>query len=124
MPMFGKTKAFSGFAVADLAEAKRFYGERLGIETSEQNGLLTLHLAGGRDTLIYPKPDHTPATYTILNFVVDDIDAAVDDLAARGVQLLRYDGFDQDEKGISRRGPSIAWFTDPAGNILSVLQEA
>src|SRR5690348_8375271 len=105
MPMFGTSKAFSGFAVPDLDQAKRFYGETLGIETSEQNDLLTLHLAGGRDTLVYPKPDHTPATYTILNFVVDDIDAAVDDLTARGVQLLRYDGFDQDEKGISRRGP-------------------
>jgi predicted enzyme related to lactoylglutathione lyase len=124
MPMFGTTRAFSGFAVADLDQAKRFYAETLGIDTSDQNGLLTLHLAGGRDTLVYPKPDHTPATYTILNFVVDDIDAAVEDLSARGVQLLRYDGFDQDEKGISRTGPYIAWFTDPAGNILSVLQGA
>jgi predicted enzyme related to lactoylglutathione lyase len=123
MPMFGTTRAFSGFAVSDLDQAKRFYAETLGIDTSEQNGLLTLHIAGGRDTLVYPKPDHTPATYTILNFVVDDIDAAVEDLSARGVQLLRYDGFDQDEKGISRTGPDIAWFTDPAGNILSVLQD-
>ena len=122
--MFGKTRAFSGFAVRDLAAATRFYGETLGIETSQENGLLTLHLAGGRDTLVYPKPDHSPATYTILNFVVEDIDAAVDALTARGVQLLRYDGFDQDEKGISRRGPHIAWFTDPDGNILSVLQDA
>ena len=123
MPMFGTTRAFSGFAVSDLDQAKHFYQETLGIETSEQNGLLTLHLAGGRDTLVYPKPDHSPATYTILNFVVNDIDTAVDDLGARGVQVLRYDGFDQDEKGINRRGPAIAWFTDPAGNILSILRD-
>jgi hypothetical protein len=86
--------------------------------------LLTLHIAGDRDTLVYEKPDHTPATYTILNFPVDDIDKAVDELSARGVRFERYDGFDQDEKGIARgEGPYIAWFTDPAGNVLSVLQE-
>jgi catechol 2,3-dioxygenase-like lactoylglutathione lyase family enzyme len=122
--MFGSTKAFSGFAVDDIAAAKKFYGETLGIEVSEANGLLTLHIAGDRPILVYPKPDHTPATYTILNFPVDDIDKAVDELAARGVRFERYDGFEQDEKGISRgEGPYIAWFKDPAGNVLSVLQE-
>jgi predicted enzyme related to lactoylglutathione lyase len=122
--MFENTKAFSGFAVDDLEAAKKFYGDTLGLQTSEQYGLLTLHLAGGRDTLVYPKPDHTPASYTILNFAVDDIDAAVDELVSRGVQLEKYDGMGQDEKGINRAGgPYIAWFKDPAGNILSVLQE-
>jgi catechol 2,3-dioxygenase-like lactoylglutathione lyase family enzyme len=126
--MFKDTEAFSGFAVDDLQKAREFYGETLGIETtmeSEDQGLMTLHLAGGRRTLIYLKPDFTPATYTILNFPVDDIDAAVDELAARGVSFERYEGFDQDEKGIARGpGPKIAWFTDPAGNILSVLEES
>ena len=122
--MFAKTKTFSGFSVDDLDKARHFYGDTLGIETSEQYGLLTLHLAGGRDTLVYPKADHTPATYTILNFEVDDIDQAVDGLAARGVQFDRYDGLGQDERGINRAGgPYIAWFRDPAGNILSVLQQ-
>jgi len=122
--MFENTKAFSGFAVDDLERARQFYGDTLGIRTSQEHGLMTLHLAGGRDTLVYPKPDHTPATYTILNFPVDDIDKAVDELTARGVQLQRYPDAGQDEKGISRGGgPDIAWFTDPAGNILSVLQE-
>lgn len=123
--MFANTKAFSGFAVNDLAKARDFYERTLGLKVSEANGLLTLHLAGGRDTLVYPKPDFTPATYTILNFPVDDIDEAVDALVARGVRFARYDGFNQDEKGISREegGPYIAWFTDPAGNILSVLEE-
>jgi catechol 2,3-dioxygenase-like lactoylglutathione lyase family enzyme len=122
--MFANTKAFSGFAVGDLDQARRFYGETLGVTTSEQNGLMTLHLAGGRDTLVYPKPDHVPATYTILNFVVDDIDKAVDELAGQGVQFERYEGAGQDEKGINRGGgPYIAWFRDPAGNILAVLQE-
>jgi catechol 2,3-dioxygenase-like lactoylglutathione lyase family enzyme len=122
--MFGTTKAFSGFAVDDLEAARKFYGETLGLDTSEQYGLLTLHLAGGRDTLVYPKADHVPATYTILNFQVDDIDAAVDELTGRGVSLERYDGMGQDAKGINRAGgPYIAWFKDPAGNILAVLQE-
>jgi catechol 2,3-dioxygenase-like lactoylglutathione lyase family enzyme len=122
--MLANSKAFSGFAVNDLAAAREFYGGTLGLRTSEQHGLLTLHLAGGRDTLVYPRPDHTPATYTILNFPVDDIDQAVDELTGRGVQFERYEGIEQDEKGISRAaGPSIAWFKDPAGNILSVLQE-
>jgi hypothetical protein len=101
-----------------------FYGGTLGINVSEQNGLLTLHLAGDRPTIIYPKPDHVPAGFTILNFVVDDIDQAVEGLIARGVELERYEGLGQDERGIARAGgPYIAWFKDPAGNILSVLQE-
>jgi predicted enzyme related to lactoylglutathione lyase len=122
--MFADTKAFSGFAVDDIAEAQKFYAQTLGLRVSEEHGMLTLHLAGGRDTLVYPKPGHTPATYTILNFQVDDIDAAVDELTGRGVSFARYDGMAQDDKGINRGGgPYIAWFTDPAGNILSVLQE-
>ena len=122
--MFGNTKAFSGFAVDDVQEAQKFYGETLGLKTSEEYGMLTLHIAGDRPTLVYPKPDHTPADYTILNFPVDDIDKAVDDLAARGVRFERYEDFEQDENGIFRgEGPYIAWFKDPAGNVLSVLQE-
>jgi catechol 2,3-dioxygenase-like lactoylglutathione lyase family enzyme len=125
--MFENTKAYSGFAVDDLQKARQFYAETLGLKTSildEENGLMSLHLAGDRDTLVYVKPDYTPATYTILNFEVDDVDKAVDELAARGVSFERYDGFEQDEKGIARGiGPDIAWFKDPAGNILSVLQE-
>src|SRR3954454_4209107 len=129
--MLGQAEAFSGFAVPDIAEARVFYGETLGIDIDpehEEHGLLTLRLAGGRDTLVYVKPDHQPATYTILNFRVPDIDAAVDALNERGVDLERYEGFEQDDKGIMRgralnRGPDVGWFTDPAGNILSVLQE-
>lgn len=125
--MLADSEAFSGFAVPDLAEARRFYADTLGLRVSElddQSGLLTLHLGGGRDVVVYLKPDHVPATYTILNFPVDDIDAAVDALAARGVEFERYDGMEQDEKGVMRAGgPYIAWFRDPAGNILSVLQE-
>jgi catechol 2,3-dioxygenase-like lactoylglutathione lyase family enzyme len=124
--MFAQTKAFSGFAVPDLEQAREFYESTLGLNVSEDNDLLVLHLAGGRDTLVYPKPDHQPATYTILNFQVDDIDETVDQLTQRGVRFERYDGLEQDEKGISRSpaGPPIAWFTDPAGNILSVLEDA
>jgi catechol 2,3-dioxygenase-like lactoylglutathione lyase family enzyme len=122
--MFKDTKAFSGFAVDDLEKAREFYGKTLGLRVSPEDEMLILHLAGDRDTFVYPKPDFTPATYTILNFPVDDIDQAVDELSARGVTFERYDGFEQDEKGISRfeGGPPIAWFTDPAGNILSVLE--
>ncbi|MFI6284351.1 VOC family protein [Streptomyces sp. NPDC051018] len=122
--MLGTAKAFSGFAVDDIAAAKKFYGVTLGLRVSEENGMLTLHLAGDRDTLVYPKPDHTPATYTILNFPVADIEQAVGQLTDRGVEFLRYDGIEVDELGIFRGGgPLIAWFTDPAGNVLSVLQE-
>ena len=123
--MFADTKAFSAFAVDDLAEARKFYGETLGIEVSEQHGMLTLHPAGGGGTRVYPKPDHTPATHTILMFRVNDIEAAVSELANRGVQFQHYDGMDQDERGITRgSGPFIAaWFKDPAGNTIEVLQE-
>jgi catechol 2,3-dioxygenase-like lactoylglutathione lyase family enzyme len=122
--MFGTTKAFSGFAVDDIPAAKTFYSETLGLRVSEEHGMLTLHIAGDRDILVYPKADHTPATYTILNFPVDDIDKTVDQLAERGVRFERYDDLGTDEKGIFRDGgPLIAWFTDPAGNVLSVLQQ-
>jgi catechol 2,3-dioxygenase-like lactoylglutathione lyase family enzyme len=124
--MFAKTPAFSGFAVDDLDGARAFYRDTLGLEvTDEEMDVLTLHLAGDRPTMIYPKPDFEPATYTILNFQVEDVDAAVDELSSRGVEFERYDGFDQDEKGIARAsggGPDIAWFKDPAGNILAVLK--
>lgn len=122
--MLDTTRAFSGFAVRDVAEAAAFYGETLGVRVSEDHGLLTLHLSDDRQVLAYPKPDHTPATYTILNFPVDDVDAAVDELSEKGVSFERYEGFGQDERGISRddEGPPIAWFTDPSGNILSVLE--
>jgi predicted enzyme related to lactoylglutathione lyase len=123
--MFGNTKAYSGFAVDDLPTAREFYEQILGLDVSGDGDLITLHLAGGRDTIVYAKPDFTPATYTILNFPVEDIDAAVDELNARGVRFERYDAIEQDERGISRGdlGPQIAWFTDPAGNILSVIEE-
>jgi predicted enzyme related to lactoylglutathione lyase len=122
--MFANTKAFSGFAVDDIEAAKKFYGETLGLEVSEENGLLRLHIAGGTDILAYPRPNHTPAAFTILNFPVDDIEAAVDELVRRGVRFERYDQLEADERGIFRGGgPYIAWFTDPAGNVLAVLQE-
>ncbi|HEV8164007.1 MAG TPA: VOC family protein [Actinomycetota bacterium] len=121
--MFEHTRAYSGFSVNDIQKAEQFYGETLGLRVSEQNGMLTLHLAGDRDTLVYPKDDHTPATFTILNFPVEDVDRTVEELTARGVRFERYEGFDQDEKGVFRGGgPLIAWFKDPAGNILSVIQ--
>lgn len=125
--MFANTKATSSFAVDDVEAARRFYGETLGLGTtvlSEEYGVMSIQLTGGRDTLVYGKPDFAPATYTILNFEVDDIEGAVDDLISRGVTMERYDGFDQDEKGIAHGpGPKIAWFKDPAGNILAVLQQ-
>ncbi|MEV5765913.1 VOC family protein [Micromonospora sp. NPDC052213] len=125
--MFTDTKAMSSFAVDDVDRAQRFYADTLGLRVSRDDamgGLLTLHVAGDRDILVYPKEDHTPATYTVLNFPVDDIDRAVNELTGRGVRFERYPGMPQDDKGVMRgQGPSIAWFTDPAGNILSVLQE-
>jgi predicted enzyme related to lactoylglutathione lyase len=125
--MFENSKAYNGFAVDDIQKAKEFYGETLGVKASildEENGLMSLDLGEGPDTLVYLKPDFTPATYTILNFPVDDVDRAVDELVDRGVTFERYEGFEQDEKGIARGpGPQIAWFKDPAGNILSVHQE-
>jgi catechol 2,3-dioxygenase-like lactoylglutathione lyase family enzyme len=122
--MLGDSKAFSGFAVNDIDGARRFYTEILGLEVTEEHGLLTLRLGGGTTVLVYPKPDHVPATFTVLNFPVDDIDKAVDELVGRGVSMARYPGMPADERGIMREsGPYIAWFTDPAGNVMSVLQD-
>lgn len=130
--MFRNSKAFSGFSVGDIAKAKAFYGETLGLDVRQEGDMgLTLHLAGGTTIFVYPKEDHQPATFTILNFVVDDIDATMDALKDKGVQFVHYnnDELPQDEKGVLRglsagMGPDIAWFEDPAGNVLSVLQEA
>lgn len=124
----GITEGFSGFAVPDIDAARKFYAETLGLEVNEPGmDMLDLTLPGGARVMVYPKPDHEPAVFTILNFNTPDIDSTVDKLSARGVAFLRYEGFEQDDKGIARggddRGPSIAWFTDPAGNIFSVLQE-
>jgi catechol 2,3-dioxygenase-like lactoylglutathione lyase family enzyme len=122
--MLADTKAYSGLAVDDMDKAREFYAGTLGLRTSEEHGLMWLHLSGERDTLVDPQPDVTPASYTILNFEVDDIDEAVDGLVARGVQFERYDTVEQDDRGIFRQeGPYIAWFKDPTGNVLSVLQE-
>jgi catechol 2,3-dioxygenase-like lactoylglutathione lyase family enzyme len=123
--MFKDANAFSGFSVDDLDRAKEFYGETLGLSVSENPAGLELQLGGGGRVFVYPKPNHEPATFTILNFAVPNIEQAVDELAAAGVAFERYDGMKQDEKGISRGGggPNIAWFKDPAGNILSVLEE-
>ena len=126
--MFKDTKAFSGFAVNDLAVAKKFYGETLGLHVDQGPQGLRLKIAGGNPTFVYSKPDHVPATYTILNFPVGDIDKAVDELTAAGVKFEHYGNL-TDARGIARGattggGPDIAWFKDPSGNILSVLQES
>ena len=124
--MFKDTTAFSGFSVDDIPAAKAFYLETLGLEVTEADGMLTLHLAGDRPTLVYPKPNHVPATYTILNFSVPDIEPVVDELSSRGVVFEHYTGTpgETDEQGIFRKGgPPIARYTDPAGNILSVIQQ-
>ncbi|MFQ4148934.1 VOC family protein [Arthrobacter sp. LAPM80] len=125
--MFGNSKAFSGFSVGDTATARAFYGEKLGLEITEANGMLTLHLAGGGNVVVYPKGEaHEPASFTVLNFPVSDIERAVDALAGTGVELEHYAGtpMETDAKGIFRKGgPLIAWFKDPAGNVLSVIQE-
>jgi predicted enzyme related to lactoylglutathione lyase len=122
--MLENSKAYSGFAVDDLDKALEFYGDTLGLKTSvlQEGVLIQIDLPGDRPTLVYHKPDFTPATYTILNFPMEDVEATVDELVSRGVSFERYDGFEQDEKGIDRSGPSggIAWFKDPAGNILAV----
>lgn len=123
--MLKTSEAFSGFSTNDIGKAKEFYHRTLGLEVSEEHGILTLHLGGGATVLVYPKPNHSPATFTILNFPVDDVDKAVDELGKRGVRFEIYNepSFKTDDKGISRGngGPTIAWFKDPAGNILSVL---
>src|ERR1700688_44480 len=124
--MLEKSKAFSNFSANDIHKAKDFYGRTLGLEVSESNGLLNLHLAGGTTVLIYPKPNHVPATFTVLNFPVDSVGKAVDELTKRGVRFQIYNEPDlkTDEKGIFHGGgPVIAWFKDPAGNILSVLEQ-
>jgi catechol 2,3-dioxygenase-like lactoylglutathione lyase family enzyme len=129
--MLDTSKAYSGFAVDDATKAREFYGETLGLDVAvldRGQQLLQLNLGAGQPILIYTKPDFTPATYTILNFPVKDVEATVDELTARGVEFERYEGFDQDAKGIAPggegRGPTIAWFTDPAGNILAVHEDA
>ncbi len=124
--MFKNAKAFSGFSVNDLSKAKEFYSKTLGLEVSEDQGFLNIHLANGNNVFVYPKPNHSPATFTILNFPVDDIDQAVEELTKRGVRFERYSEGDikTDNKGIARgMGQGIAWFKDPAGNILSVLED-
>jgi catechol 2,3-dioxygenase-like lactoylglutathione lyase family enzyme len=122
--MFGDSHAYSGFSTNDISKARAFYAGTLGLEVTEENGMLTLHLAGGGRVLIYPKDDHQAAAFTVLNFPVGDIESAVDGLTKAGVQFERYEGAGQDERGIARAyPPPIAWFKDPAGNILSVIQE-
>ena len=123
--MLGNIKAFSGFSVNDLDAAKRFYGETLGVEVSQNDAGLTLHIAGDRPILVYPKDNHEPATFTILNFPVDDVEGTVAGLTERGVEFERYEGteLETDEQGVFRGGgPLIAWFKDPAGNVLSVIE--
>jgi predicted enzyme related to lactoylglutathione lyase len=125
MGTLSESKGFSGFAAPDMGKLKEFYGQTLGLNVTDEHGLLTLHLAGGNNVLIYPKADHVPATFTVLNFPVGDVDQAVDELGERGIRFEKYDGpeIKTDEKGIMRgKGPTIAWFKDPAGNILSVLE--
>jgi catechol 2,3-dioxygenase-like lactoylglutathione lyase family enzyme len=121
--MLKDSHAFSGFSSNDIPKAREFYGQTLGLEVTEENGMLTLNLAGGGKVLIYPKDNHEPASFTVLNFPVKDIDAAVDGLTKAGVEFERYEGAGQDERGIAREyPPPIAWFKDPAGNILAVLE--
>ena len=122
--MLTDSRAFAGFSTNDIPATQAFYADTLGLEVTEENGMLTLHLAGGGTVLVYPKDDHAPATYTCLNFPVADIDAAADALSSRGITFVRYDQMPQDDRGVMRgEGPPIAWFTDPAGNILSILEE-
>jgi catechol 2,3-dioxygenase-like lactoylglutathione lyase family enzyme len=124
--MFENTKAFGGFSVDDIPRAKKFYGETLGLRVSEENGILDLHIAGGNRIVVYPKADHVPATFTILNFPVDDVEATVGALTERGVRFEHYEGkeTETDAGGVFRGGgPLIAWFKDPAGNVLSVIQQ-
>ena len=123
--MLKDSHAYAGFSANDIKAAKEFYSTTLGLDVSEEHGMLTVNLTGGGRVLIYPKDNHQAATYTVLNFPVDDINATVDELTAHGVAFERYEGMSQDERGVMRdSGPPIAWFTDPAGNILSVLEEA
>jgi catechol 2,3-dioxygenase-like lactoylglutathione lyase family enzyme len=124
--MLADSPAFSGFAVDDLDRARAFYQDTLGLRLSDvgMDGVARLHLGGGTDVLVYAKADHVPATFTVLNFPVPDVEKAVDELTARGVRFEHYEQPPTDAKGIMRSGgPLIAWFTDPAGNILSVIQQ-
>lgn len=126
--MLQDSRMFSGFSVDDIAAAQDFYGSVLGLKINAANGMLELRTPGDRNTLVYAKPNHVPAQYTVLNFPVPDIDATIDALAAKGVAMVRYDRMRQDDKGVMRgravdAGPDIAWFTDPAGNVLSILQD-
>jgi catechol 2,3-dioxygenase-like lactoylglutathione lyase family enzyme len=124
--MFKNTPTFSSFSVNDIPAAKKFYSETLGLDVKEEHGMLTLNLSGGGKVMVYPKPNHTPATFTVLNFQVPDVERAVDELTSKGVRFEHYDTPDikTDSKGIARgpQGPAIAWFTDPAGNIVSVME--
>jgi catechol 2,3-dioxygenase-like lactoylglutathione lyase family enzyme len=133
--MFKDIQAFSGYSISDPEATRTFYGNVLGMDIGLVEGMgdfgaLELRIAGGRPVLLYPKPDHQPSTYTVLNFPVDDINKVVDELADKGIETLRYDGgIKQDEKGIARgisanMGPDIAWITDPSGNILAILQNS
>jgi catechol 2,3-dioxygenase-like lactoylglutathione lyase family enzyme len=125
MPTLTPSDAFSGFAVDDLAAAKEFYGQTLGVEVADEGrGFMRLAVGGGTGVLVYQKDDHWPATYTTLNFPVDDVDTTVDELSRAGVEFEHYDepNFKTDEKGIARgMGPAIAWFRDPSGNIIAIL---
>ncbi|WP_406830537.1 VOC family protein [Pedococcus sp. KACC 23699] len=124
--MLSESKAFSGFSANDIEAARAFYSDVLGLEVTDQMGILTLHLGGDHRAIVYPKPDHQPAGFTVLNFPVADIDETVDGLTAAGVEFEKYEGTQMatDAKGIFRGGgPLIAWFTDPAGNVLSVIQD-
>lgn len=123
--MLENAPAFSGFSVHDIPAARAFYEGVLGLKVSEEHGMLHLHVTGGRPVLVYPKPNHIPATYTVLNFPVKNVDAAVDALTSRSVDMLHYEGMNLDAKGVMRgQGPTIAWFTDPSGNVLSVIEDA
>ncbi|HTO00055.1 MAG TPA: VOC family protein [Microthrixaceae bacterium] len=125
--MLGDTKTFSSFAARDLDAEKKFFGETLGIDLTEEHGMLVLHLAGGQQAIVYPKADHEPASFTVLNFQVDDLDQEVDDLIAKGVDFNKYEQFDQDGRGVATDPdggmPRIAWFSDPAGNVLSIVED-
>lgn len=123
--MLEHAPAFSGFTVNDIAAARAFYEGVLGLKVGEEHSMLHLHVTGGRPVLVYSKPNHVPATYTVLNFPVKDVDAAVDALTTRGVDMLHYEGMNQDDRGVMRgQGPTIAWFTDPSGNVLSIIEDA
>ncbi len=122
--MLRESRAFAGFSSNDIQACREFYANTLGLDVTEDHGILRIRFAGGGSTIVYPKPDHQPASFTVLNFPVADVDATVDELVAAGVRFEHYEGFEQDERGVWRgEGPTIAWFKDPAGNIFSVIAE-